>query len=86
MNKYVAKGYNRHELIQKADEGGRTPREQFEYPKTQKQEIWEEVTYISTYDTHAEQVQKSIRKAWYLLQNDSQYGRLFKNPLKFVYY
>lgn len=86
VEKFVARRYKREELIRIRDEIGREDKEQFIQPKTRdRAKTFEEVAYISTYDVHAELVRKSITKAWHVLQKNPQYGKLFKEPPRFVY-
>lgn len=43
------------------------------------------IKYITTYDGHADMVERSIKKNWHLLQSDIKIGKLFKERPLFVY-
>lgn len=43
------------------------------------------IKYIAKYDSHAQLVECSIKKHWYLLQNNSKFGKLFREKPLFVY-
>lgn len=41
--------------------------------------------YISTYDSHSYKIRSLIKKSWHILQSDTKYGCLFREPPRFVY-
>lgn len=43
------------------------------------------LNYISTYDGHARLIKNAIHKAWYILQKDTKYGKLFIQQPRFIY-
>lgn len=84
-NKFVAKGYDKEKIRKAGEEVANMERTELLKNKKKDNTFGEEISFISTYDIHSELIKKSIKKAWPLLQCDSKYNKLFKNPPKFIY-
>lgn len=86
IEKFAVKSYNRGELIQIGEEIGRQNKDDILQPSTKNTpRMADELALISIYDTHMELIRKSIGRAWHVLQKDPKYGKLYRDPPKFIY-
>lgn len=87
-NKFVTKGYDSATLKQVGEEVAKTPRENLlKYEKKEKTQA-RDLMYISTYNTHAQLVRKSINSIWHVLQKDPRFvyckGQSLANRQKII--